>query len=151
MPSYVIWCPIYPTLKPDTFVVLLPTTNVSHSSLIWNTHPPSYDIRILLKSMEVMNDSKNVICAYTCGKTQSYFCAGAFEFLEGEKLWVFDKVAIIIQCHFFQNGAWVINWLPMCKNDAWKMCIERVYPKRKWDDTTLLEKINKPTNDCQLP
>ena len=56
-----------------------------------------------------MNDSETVICAYTYGKIQSYFSAGAFEFLEGEKLWVFDEVAIMIQCHFCQNEAWVMN------------------------------------------
>ena len=56
-----------------------------------------------------MNDSKTVICAYTCGKTQSYFRAGAFEFLEGGRLWAFDEVATIVQCRFRQNEARVMN------------------------------------------
>ena len=53
---------------------------------------------ILLKPMEFIAHEGEITKAFVCGESRVYFRPGALEYLESERLKIFERSAVVIQC-----------------------------------------------------
>lgn len=53
---------------------------------------------VLLKPMEFIAHEGEITKAFVCGESRVYFRPGALEYLESERLKIFERSAVVIQC-----------------------------------------------------